>query len=159
MANRKKKIKLIAWNVNGLRAVIKKDFFDSFRQLDADIFALQETKLQAPQLTEEMKSIQGYESHWSHATAKKGYSGVAVYARMKPKSVKYGIGESKFDNEGRIVEMDFDDFVFFNVYFPNGQMSEERLQYKLEFYEKFFNYPMNTKNRAEALSLPAITTQ
>ena len=113
MANTKKKIKLISWNINGLRAVIKKDFFSLFSQIDADIFALQEIKLQAPQLTDEMKSIQGYESHWSHASVKKGYSGVGVYARMKPKSVKYGIDESKFDNEGRIVEMDFDDFVFF----------------------------------------------
>ena len=71
MTKTKKKIKLISWNVNGLRAVIKKDFFDSFRQLDADIFALQEIKLQGPQLTDEMKRIQGYESHWSHATVKK----------------------------------------------------------------------------------------
>ncbi|MGD9324829.1 MAG: endonuclease/exonuclease/phosphatase family protein, partial [Desulfobacterales bacterium] len=93
MTKTKKTIKLISWNVNGLRAAIKKDFFDTFRQLNADIFALQEIKLQAPQLADEMRSIDEYESHWSHATIKKGYSGVAVYARMKPKSVKYGIGE------------------------------------------------------------------
>jgi exodeoxyribonuclease-3 len=98
-----------------------------------------------------MESIQGYDSHWSHAEVKKGYSGVAVYARLKPKSVKYGIGESKFDNEGRILEMDFDDFVFFNVYFPNGQMSEERLQYKLEFYEKFFDYTNEYKKQGRSL--------
>jgi exodeoxyribonuclease-3 len=151
MTKTKKTIKLISWNVNGLRAAIKKDFFDTFRQLNADIFALQEIKLQAPQLADEMRSIDEYESHWSHATIKKGYSGVAVYARMKPKSVKYGIGEPKFDNEGRILEMDFDDFLFFNVYFPNGQMSEERLNYKLEFYEKFFNYTDEYRKQGRSL--------
>jgi exodeoxyribonuclease-3 len=151
MAKTKKTIKLISWNVNGLRAAIKKDFFDAFGQLNADIFALQEIKLQEPQLTDEMRRIDEYESHWSHATIKKGYSGVAVYARMKPKGVKYGIGEPKFDNEGRILELDFDDFIFFNVYFPNGQMSEERLQYKLEFYEKFFSYTDEYKKQGRSL--------
>jgi exodeoxyribonuclease-3 len=151
MTKAKKEIKLVSWNVNGLRAVINKDFFDSFKKIDADIFAVQEIKLQESQLTDEMKNIQGYGSYWSHATVKKGYSGVAVYARMKPNDVKYGIGESKFDNEGRIVEMDFDDFVFFNVYFPNGQMSEERLQYKLEFYEKFFNYTNEYRKQGRSL--------
>ncbi len=137
--------------MNGLRAAVKKDFFDTFKHLDADIFALQETKLQQSQLTDEMKNIDGYESHWSHATVKKGYSGVAAYARMKPRSVKYGIGQPKYDDEGRIIEMDFDDFVFFNVYFPNGQMSEERLQYKLDFYEAFFNYVDEHKNQGRSL--------
>ena len=151
MANKNKKISLISWNVNGLRAVIKKDFFDSFKQLDADIVALQETKLQESQLTEEMKHIEGYESHWSCATVKKGYSGVATYARIIPKSVKYGIGEPLYDDEGRIIEMDFDDFIFFNVYFPNGQMSEERLQYKLDFYEAFFNYAEEYKKQGRSL--------
>ena len=151
MANKKKKIKLISWNVNGLRAVVKKNYFDIFKQLDADIFALQETKLQEPQLTEEMKHIDGCEAHWSHASVKKGYSGVGTYARVKPKSIKYGIGMPKFDDEGRILEMDFDDFVFFNVYFPNGQMSEERLQYKLDFFEAFFDYTDELKDQGRSL--------
>jgi exodeoxyribonuclease-3 len=136
----KKKIKLISWNVNGIRAAIKKDIFKSFKQMDADIFAIQETKIQDEQLTDEMKNNSGNEAFWSHATIKKGYSGVCTYARIKPKRINYSIGTPEFDNEGRIVEMDFDDFIFFNVYFPNGQMSEERLQYKLDFYEKFFEY-------------------
>jgi exodeoxyribonuclease-3 len=116
---KKKKIKLISWNVNGLRAAIKKDFFGSLRQLDADVVALQEIKLQEP--------------------------------RMKPKSIKYGIGEPVFDQEGRILELDFDDFIFFNVYFPNGQMSEERLRYKLDFYETFFNYTNEYKKQGRSL--------
>jgi exodeoxyribonuclease-3 len=137
---KKKKIKLISWNVNGIRATIKKDFFKSFKQMDADIFAIQETKIQDVQLTDEMKNISGYEAFWSQATVKKGYSGVCTYTRIKPKSINCSIGIPEFDNEGRIVEMDFDDFIFFNVYFPNGQMSEERLKYKLDFYEGFFDY-------------------
>ena len=151
MAKKKKKYTLISWNVNGLRAAVKKDFFKSCQQLNADIIGLQETKLQDPQLTDEMKNMEGYESHWSHASTKKGYSGVATYTRLKPSSVKHGIGEPKFDNEGRILELDFDDFVFFNVYFPNGQMSEERLQYKLDFYEAFFSYTDEYKRKGRSL--------
>lgn len=151
MAKKKKKIKLISWNVNGLRAVIKKDFFKSFQQLDADIVALQETKLQGAQVTDEMNRIEGYESHWSHATVKKGYSGVVAYSRLMPKAVNLGFGDPKFDNEGRIVELEYNDFIFFNVYFPNGQMSEERLQYKLDFYEAFFNYTDTYKKQGRPL--------
>jgi exodeoxyribonuclease-3 len=148
---KKKRISLISWNVNGLRAAIKKDFFGSFEQLDADIVGLQEIKLQQAQLTPEITDIPGYDSYWSHATVKRGYSGVAAYTRIKPKSVKHGIGEPGFDNEGRILELDFGDFVFFNVYFPNGQMSEERLQYKLDFYEAFFKYTDAYKNQGRSL--------
>jgi exodeoxyribonuclease-3 len=151
MTTQKKKITLISWNVNGLRAALKKDFFGSFQQLNADIVALQETKLQQPQLTDEMINIAGYESSWSHATVKKGYSGVATYSRIKPQRVRHGIGEPKYDDEGRILELDFDDFIFFNVYFPNGQMSEERLQYKLDFYEAFFNYTDEYKRQGRSL--------
>lgn len=151
MPKKKKKIKLISWNVNGMRAVLKKDFFKSFQQMDGDIFAVQETKLQKLQLTDEMKHIEGYEAYWSFATVKKGYSGVATYTRIKPKRVNYDIGISKFDEEGRMIEMDFGDFIFFNVYFPNGQMSEERLQYKLDFYESFFKYTDAYKNSGRSL--------
>ena len=151
MPKKKKNIKLISWNVNGIRAVLKKDFFKSFQQLDGDIVALQETKLQELQLTDEMKHIEGYEAYWSFATVKKGYSGVGTYSRLKPQRVNYEIGISKFDAEGRIIEMDFGDFIFFNVYFPNGQMSEERLQYKLDFYESFFKYTDAYKNSGRSL--------
>ncbi len=151
MPKKKKRIKLISWNVNGLRAVFKKDFVQSVQQIDADILALQETKLQEPQLTDDMRNIEGYESYWSFATLKKGYSGVGAYSRLKPCAVNTNLGISTFDNEGRIVELDFDDFVFFNVYFPNGQMSEERLQYKLDFYESFFNYTDAYKKQGRSL--------
>ncbi len=135
-----KRIKLVSWNVNGLRAVVKKGFGDIFKAMDADIVALQETKLQASQLTAEMTEMDGYQSYFSHAAVKKGYSGVAVYTRLTPQRVGHGMGIPRFDDEGRILELDFGAFIFFNVYFPNGQMSEERLQYKLEFYQAFFDY-------------------
>lgn len=135
-----KKLKLVSWNVNGLRAVWKKDFQKSFADLDADILGIQETKLQEPQLTDEMRNIDGYESFWSYASTKKGYSGVGVYTRLKPLNVSYGIEIPEFDNEGRILELEFDKFIFFNIYFPNGQMNDERLQYKLDFYKALFKH-------------------
>ena len=132
--------KLISWNVNGLRAVLGKGFFESFQKLDADVVCIQETKLQEHQLMDEFKSIEGYASCWAHSTAKKGYSGVGVWTRIPPDGVKIGLGIDTYDREGRIIELDFGKFVLFNVYFPNGGMSEARLQYKLDFYRDFFAY-------------------
>ena len=114
-------MRLISWNVNGLRAVFKKDFVQSVSAMAPDVLALQETKLQGHQLTDEMKAFDGFSSHWSHSVEKKGYSGVAVYEKVKPVSVRSGFGVDRFDVEGRVLELDFDRFVFFNVYFPNGQ--------------------------------------
>ena len=147
----KKRIKLYSWNVNGLRAVVKKDFFASVQSLDADVLALQETKIQEDQLTGEMRDIPGYASYFAHASVKKGYSGVAAFSRMAPKQVQYGMGMERFDAEGRIIELDFDDFIFFNIYFPNGQMSEDRLQYKLDFYDAFFAYAGKLRKRGRSL--------
>ncbi len=145
------KLKLISWNVNGIRAVMNKNFLKSFKSMDADIFAVQETRLGEKQLTDEMKHIDGYESYWSYSTVKKGYSGVAVFTKRKPCQVRHGIGIPKYDDEGRILELDFKDFVFFNIYFPNGKMSEERLQYKLDFYRDFFEYADKYKNDGRSL--------
>jgi exodeoxyribonuclease-3 len=131
---------LVTWNVNGLRAVLGKGFQASLAKLDPDVLAIQETKLQAHQLTPEMTDVPGYQSFWSHARHKKGYSGVGIYTRQSPRTVRPGIGVARFDEEGRILEVDLGAFVFFNVYFPNGQMGPERLQYKLDFYEAFFDY-------------------
>ena len=147
----KKQLKLVSWNVNGLRAVLKKDFFKTFKSMDADVLAIQEIKLQEPQLTDEMRKVADYTSYWSYATVKKGYSGVATYTRLTPKDVGYGIGKSRYDSEGRIVELVYDDFTLFNVYFPNGQMSEERLNYKLDFYKQFFKYADKLKDAGQSL--------
>lgn len=136
----KKPLRLVSWNVNGVRAVMKKGFLDSVRQLNADILAIQETKIQEDQIEDSFNAIDGYTSWWSCASVKKGYSGVAAYSSIEPKAVSLSIGNPDFDNEGRVIEMLFDQFVFFNVYFPNGQMSDERLQYKLDFYQQLFDY-------------------
>lgn len=146
-----KKIKLVSWNVNGLRAALKKDFLKSLELLNADIYAVQEIKLQEHQRTDDMINWDSYNSFWAYSTVKKGYSGVAAYTRIKPEEVKTGIGISKYDNEGRILELDFQDFIFFNIYFPNGQMSEERLAYKLDFYNDFFKYADKLKHNGKSL--------
>jgi exodeoxyribonuclease-3 len=146
-----KKIRLVSWNVNGLRAAIKKDFFKSLAALDADVLGIQEIKLQEPQLTTEMTTVDGYTTHWSPATVKKGYSGVAAFSRISPTTVRHGIGVPRYDDEGRILEMDFGDFIFFNVYFPNGQMSDDRLAYKLDFYRDFFAYTDACRRQGRSL--------
>ncbi len=140
-------LRLVSWNVNGLRAVMKKGFLESMGKLDADIVALQETKIQEAQLTGSMRRVDDYQAYFSHASVKKGYSGVAVYTRIHPDEVHDGIGVERFDNEGRIIEMKIGDIIFFNVYFPNGQMSDERLQYKLDFYEAFFAHADDCRRR------------
>ncbi|TWI73204.1 exodeoxyribonuclease-3 [Desulfobotulus alkaliphilus] len=133
--------RIVSWNVNGLRAIWKKDFEASVKALDADILMLQETKLQEDQRSEEMLHLAGYPFQaWSYARSKKGYSGVMSYSRTAPASTSSDIGVQEFDDEGRVNQLDFEDFTLFNVYFPNGQMSEERLDYKLRFYEAFFSH-------------------
>jgi exodeoxyribonuclease-3 len=137
--------------VNGIQAAVKKGFIKSLINVDADIFAVQETKLQEAKLSSELKDIKNYESFWSHCSVKKGYSGVGVYSRLKPENVRFGIGIERFDDEGRIIELEFKNFIFFNVYFPNGQMSDERLQYKLDFYNAFFAYADRYKEKGKSL--------
>jgi exodeoxyribonuclease III len=129
-------LKLISWNVNGLRAVWKKGFKDWVLQTQPDILGLQETKISADQLTPELTEIAGYTSYWTHAQ-KKGYSGVAIYTRVKPHRVEEGIGLPEFDNEGRVLWADFGDWVFYTIYFPNGQRGDDRLDYKMRFYHAF----------------------
>lgn len=143
-------MKIYSWNVNGLRAIDKKGFFEWLENEQPDILGIQETKLQENQLTDKMKEIEGYYSYFSFAE-KKGYSGVGVYTKIKPKSVKHGIGIEKFDSEGRILILEYDEFTLLNIYFPNGQMNEERLQYKLDFYEELFNYCEDLKAHGKKL--------
>jgi exodeoxyribonuclease-3 len=143
-------ITLVSWNVNGLRAAWKKGFLESVQALDADVLGLQETKLQEDQLTDAMRTIPGYAAHFAFAE-RKGYSGTAMYTRHEPLAVRYGMGIERFDSEGRIIEMDLGDIVFFTIYFPNGQMSEERLQYKLDFYDAFFAYADGLRDKGRSL--------
>ncbi|HQC62395.1 MAG TPA: exodeoxyribonuclease III [Candidatus Marinimicrobia bacterium] len=130
---------LISWNVNGIRAVYKKGFLDWVKATQPDILGIQETKAEESQLPPDLAQISGYRSYFSSAI-RKGYSGVALYSRLKPVSITQKFGIEKFDTEGRLLIADYDQFVLFNVYFPNGQMSEERLRFKLEFYDAFLDY-------------------
>ncbi len=133
-------IKIISWNVNGIRAIQKKGFFDYVEKENPDILCVQETKAEPSQLDESLTNPKDYNVIYHSCSRKKGYSGVATFSKQKPISARGGFGEEKFDIEGRVTETDFGDFVLFNVYFPNGGMGEERVKYKLEFYEAFFNY-------------------
>lgn len=149
--NAKNEIKIISWNVNGLRAVMKKGFKEIINDLDPDILLLQETKLQEDQRTDEMISLGSYESYWAYSTIKKGYSGVAAYTKLKPVNALTSFSKPEFDGEGRIIQLEYPDFILFNIYFPNGQMSDERLQYKLNFYEWFLNYANELKDQGNSL--------
>ena len=144
-------LKIISWNVNGLRAIMKKEFVSSIHDLDPDILLLQETKLQEDQRTDEMIRLPSYESFWSYSTVKKGYSGVAAYSKLAPDRVTTSFSMPEFDNEGRVIQLDYPGFVLFNVYFPNGQMSDERLQYKFDFYDWFLTYANQLKDQGKSL--------
>ncbi|MBU6370995.1 MAG: exodeoxyribonuclease III [Patescibacteria group bacterium] len=133
-------MKLVSWNVNGLRAVAKKGAFPAVFETDPDIVCLQETKAHPDQLSQEIRSIPGYFSFFDHSRVKKGYSGVAIFSKIKPEKVEYGIGIAKFDDEGRTLVAYFKDFVLLNVYFPNGGGGPVRLKYKLDFYNAFLKF-------------------
>lgn len=133
-------MKLISWNVNGLRAVVTKGFKDFFDNADADIFCLQETKLQENQIDENIKKIfKDYNEYWNCAT-KKGYSGTAVFSKKRPISVTYGIGIEEHDNEGRVITLEFDSFFLVNCYTPNSKRELERLDYRMVWEDEFRNY-------------------
>jgi len=133
--------KIISWNVNGLRAIHRKNgFLDFIKKHNPDILCLQETKVEESQLPDEIKDINGYHSYFASSKIKKGYSGVAIYTKEKPQKVEYGMGIKKFDEEGRTIITHCKNFVLFNVYFPNGGGGPHRLKYKLDFYDAFLNH-------------------
>lgn len=129
-------MKLVSWNVNGLRAVVGKGFSEAFESLDADIFCLQETKMQAGQLD---LQFPGYQSFWNYAD-KKGYSGTAVYTRLNPVSVTYGMGIDEHDHEGRVITLEMEDFYLVCVYTPNSQDGLRRLEYRMKWEDDFRAY-------------------
>ena len=126
-------MKLISWNVNGLRACVGKNFLDFFQEIDADIFCIQETKLQEGQLE---LALPEYHQYWNYAE-KKGYSGTAVFTREEPLSVSYGLGIAEHDKEGRVITLEYDDFYLVTVYTPNSQNELRRLPYRLEWEDAF----------------------
>ena len=128
--------KMISWNVNGLRAAVGKNFKEVFDSLDADIFCIQETKLQEGQIDLE---FDGYKSYWNYAE-KKVYAGRAIFTKEEPKDVFYGINEPFYDNEGRVITLEFDNYFFLTCYTPNSQSELKRLEYRMSWEEKFLSY-------------------
>lgn len=129
-------MKLISWNVNGLRACVNKGFLDFFKEIDADIFCIQESKLQEGQIT---LDLEGYHQYWNYAE-KKGYSGTAVFTREEPISVSYGIGMEEHDREGRVISLEYPEFYLVTVYTPNSQNELARLPYRMQWEEDFLAY-------------------
>ena len=129
-------MRLLSWNVNGLRAIYKKNFIQWFEDEEADIYCIQETKSHLEQLPKKLVERPGYEGYFAQAE-RKGYSGVALWSKVKPDKVSYELGLPRFDSEGRLIEAVYENFTLFNVYFPNGKASRERLQYKMDYYETF----------------------
>ncbi len=144
------KLKLYSWNVNGIRASIKKGIVEWINKEQPDIFCTQETKAQFHQLPESIINVSGYTSYWNSAE-KPGYSGVSIHTRSKPENHENGMGAEEFDHEGRTLMMKFQNFTLYNVYFPNGQSKEERLKYKLEFYDEFLKIILKKKEAGEKI--------
>ena len=129
-------MKLISWNVNGIRACVQKGFLDFFKEADADIFCIQESKMQEGQLDLE---LEGYHQYWNYAE-KKGYSGTAIFTKQEPISVQYGIGIEEHDHEGRVITLEFEDFYMVTVYTPNSQDELKRLDYRMQWETDFLAY-------------------
>ena len=136
-------MKLVSWNVNGLRACVQKNFMEDFEKLDADVFCLQETKLQEGQID---LDLPGYEQYWNYAE-KKGYSGTAVFTKKTPLSVTYGIGVEEHDHEGRVITVEFEEFYLVTVYTPNSQNELKRLDYRMEWENAFRAYLLALKEK------------
>ena len=143
-------MRLISWNVNGIRAAHKKGFLEWFESEQPDVLCLQETKAHESQLPTVLKDVEGYRV-WFSQPERKGYSGVALYTRQEPRSVSLVLGVERFDNEGRTVVADYDDFVLLGIYFPNGKRSADRLRYKMEFYDAFLDYVENLRREGRSV--------
>lgn len=141
-------MKLVSWNVNGIRACLKKGFEDFFKEADADIFCIQETKCQEGQVELELP---GYEQYWNYAN-RRGYSGTAVFTKHKPVSVAYGIGLEEHDKEGRVITLEFDSFYLVTVYTPNSQNELARLSYRLDWERDFLQYLMDLDEKKPVIA-------
>lgn len=135
------RMRIVSWNVNGLRAIHNRgDFLPFVEKEKADVLCIQEIKADDHQLPDELRVIDGYSAYFCSSKTKKGYSGVAIYAKRQPNKVVYGMGIPKFDDEGRLLGLFYDDFVILNVYFPNGGQGPHRIEYKMEYYAAFLKY-------------------
>jgi len=137
-------MKILSWNINGIRAADRKGLFDWIQKVSPDILCVQEIKATPDQIPPHLKNTPSYHV-FINSAERKGYSGVTTYSKQKPKSVKNGFGMEKFDKEGRIIITEYPEFTLFNIYYPNGKKNQERLDYKLDFYDTFLAYADNLK--------------
>lgn len=142
--------RLISWNVNGIRAIQKKGFLEWFLKEQPDILCIQETKAHPEQLDASLLQVAGYSASFASAE-RRGYSGVAVYSKEKPPDVQQGLGIAEFDSEGRVLICEYPDFTLYNIYYPNGKASSERLDYKMRFYDAFLDHANQRKARGKHL--------
>jgi len=145
-----KTIQILSWNVNGLRAICRKGFVDWLQKTQPDILCVQESRVTIDQVPKEVQELDNYHIYLTTAE-KKGYSGVMLFSKVEPEKVEYGMGVEKFDVEGRVIIAEYKDFTIFNVYFPNGKSSPERLEYKMNFYEAFLKYVNKLKDKGTNL--------
>ncbi len=145
-----KEYKILSWNVNGIRAAEKKGFLEWISSVKPDILAVQETKANPEQLSSKLREPEGYFSYWNYAQ-RKGYSGVAIFTREKPLNFVLGFGKKIFDNEGRSITLEYSRFFLVNTYFPNGNSSQQRLDYKLDFYSAFFDHIKKLQNKKKMI--------
>ena len=139
---------IISWNVNGIRAALKKGFLDWLSKESPDVLCLQETKISEDQLDEDLKSPSGYKTVWKSGE-KRGYSGVTVFYKSEPLNIITKFPSKYLNDEGRVIESEFENFILYNVYFPNGQKDDDRLSYKLKFYEVFLKYILNRRHETK----------
>lgn len=145
-----KEVKLLCWNVNGIRAARRKGFLEWLQTVSTDVLCLQETKAHLEQLDEDLREPQGYYTYWNYPE-RKGYSGVAIFTKEKPVSVVYDFGVTELEMEGRVVIAEYPEFMLFNIYFPNGKKDNIRLQYKMDFYDVFLRFADSLKAKGKKL--------
>lgn len=143
-------MEIVTFNVNGLRAILKKGFMEWFKDKSPDILCLQEIKSSKDQLKGEIAEVEGYHAHWNSAQ-KPGYSGVVTLSKEEPLDVQFGMGIERFDTEGRLIRTKYPDFTLLNVYFPNGKMSDDRLKFKLDYYDTFLQFIEVLRKQGEEL--------
>lgn len=147
MKHTHKNMKVISWNVNGIRAWEKKGCYEWFKKQNSDFFCVQETKAHPEQLSDALRNPDGYFAYYDHARVRKGYSGVAIFTPHEPEKVEYGFGIPELDNEGRQLALFYKDFVIINCYFPNGGSSPEKFDFKLKYFEQFLKYIKKIEKR------------
>jgi exodeoxyribonuclease-3 len=144
-------MRILCWNVDGLRSALKKGFMEWLLKESPDVLCLQETRLGDDELPEALQQIEGYHCFYSNHSTKKGYSGVAIFTKKNPLKVEKGFNIPRFDNEGRTLVADYGSFVLMNIYFPNGKASDERLKFKMEFYDAFLDYADRLRKEGKAV--------